>query len=559
MQLRRLVVRHFRGIRHLDWTPNARVACLIGPGDSTKTTVLEAVEWALSPRWTLQACDTDFFRAVPEQPVVIEATVGELPMALLSDQKFGLEQRGWCATGLHDEPEEGDEAVLTVRLTIDDSLEPRWEVINDRQLEPRVISARDRESMGATRLGPEIERHLTWGRGSALLRLTDSTEGMSRTLAEAHRTARNLVTGDDLVLLTEAAERASEAARGIGAGSTETFRPALDAAAVGAGPGSLGLHQGPIPVRAAGLGSRRLAALAVQRASFREGAIVLVDEVETGLEPHRLRHLLRKLRADSTGQVLMTTHSPVAIVELTCGELGVVRATDGTTTVQRVPDHLQGPVRAAPEALLGRRIVVCEGKTEVGLCRALDPCWTESHGSPPANVGAVFVPGGGTAASRTALAFAALGYPTALLVDSDVELDPPESQLVAGNVNVFAWAGGVCTEERVMLDLPWEVLLAVLRRAAELLVEDMPEAVTNAVAEQLGAPAGTGPDTWLAAGRDQDQIRHGVGRAAKIQRWFKRTDLGEALGDLVAAAMPQMAGTDVAAKVSALGDWMYAT
>lgn len=45
-------------------------------------------------------------------------------------------------------------------------------------------------------------------------------------------------------------------------------------------------------MRAAGLGSRRLAALAIQRASFPEGGIVLVDEVETELEPHRLRHLI---------------------------------------------------------------------------------------------------------------------------------------------------------------------------------------------------------------------------------------------------------------------------
>lgn len=95
MRLRHLLVERFRGIRRLDWTWDGATICLVGPGDSTKTTILDAVEWALSPRWSLPVADTDFYRVTSEEPIVIEATVGELPPALLSDQKFGLEQRGW--------------------------------------------------------------------------------------------------------------------------------------------------------------------------------------------------------------------------------------------------------------------------------------------------------------------------------------------------------------------------------------------------------------------------------------------------------------------------------
>ncbi len=48
--------------------------------------------------------------------------------------------------------------------------------------------------------------------------------------------------------------------------------------------------------------------------------MTLIDEVEQGLESHRVRHLLRVLRgADEPGQsrhVLMTTHAPVVLEEL---------------------------------------------------------------------------------------------------------------------------------------------------------------------------------------------------------------------------------------------------
>ena len=488
---------------------------------------------------------------------MIEATVGELPNALLSEQKYGLMVRGWSADGPNDEPEEGDEPVITVRLSIDDSLEARWEVVNERQDEPRPISARDRETLGMTRLGLDVERHLTWGRGSALLRLTDSTDDMGRTLAAAHRTAREAVDGSDIGGLVEASERAADAARALGAGASETYRPGLDAGAGGPGAGALGLHAGGVPVRLAGLGSRRLAALGVQRASVADGAIVLIDEVEAALEPHRLRHLLRELRASDPGQVLMTTHSDIAIVELPCSELRVVSLHDGITDVREVPGGLQNVVRSAPEALLGRRVIVGEGSTEVGLCRALDRAWADGHGAPPAEVGIVLVPGNGAQqAAGRARALAELGYTTALLADSDVALDPSEEELTEAGVRVIQWDGSVCTEERVALDVPWDALAAMLGLAAELVDPGAPQTVLDAVAHRLGADPGTGLDEW-AGGIAEDDIRRAVGATAKAKTWFKRTNLGEALGGIIVDALPGMGGTDLREKLDALAEWAY--
>ena len=148
MQIRQLKVANFRGIASLDWKPGHSFCCLIGPGDSGKSSVLDAVEAALSSRW-FAFTEPDFLNCDTTNAIVIEATVGELSKALKSDERLGLYIRGWTAAGeLRDEPEDDDEPVLTVRLTVDATMEPAWELVCDRVEDPRTLSNRDRALFG---------------------------------------------------------------------------------------------------------------------------------------------------------------------------------------------------------------------------------------------------------------------------------------------------------------------------------------------------------------------------------------------------------------------------
>ncbi len=81
---------------------------------------------------------------------------------------------------------------------------------------------------------------------------------------------------------------------------------------------------------------------------------------------------------------------------------------------------IQRTVRSAPSALLARRVVVTEGKTELGVCRALVEHWDSTSSTPMPVVGTAFALGGGSDAPRRAQCLAALGYPTALLIDDDL-------------------------------------------------------------------------------------------------------------------------------------------
>lgn len=94
MQIRQLRIENFRGISSLLWKPGRPFCCVIGPGDSGKSTVLDAVEAALSSRWFAFA-ESDFRNCDTSASIVVEATVGELSKALKSDERFGLYVRGW--------------------------------------------------------------------------------------------------------------------------------------------------------------------------------------------------------------------------------------------------------------------------------------------------------------------------------------------------------------------------------------------------------------------------------------------------------------------------------
>lgn len=575
MNVKHVSISRFRGIRHLDWAVSGTTVCLIGPGDSTKSTVLDAIELALTPRWNVTLTDSDFYMGMCDEPLEIVVTLGELPNQLLSDDKFGLHLRGWSQeSGLHDEPQDSDELVISIRFRADKSLEPAWTVVTDRTPDGCPISSRDREKFGVVRLTSYIDKQLSWSRGSALSRFTGDTDSIGSILAEAGRSARDIIENASIPRLNEAANRAQAAAAEFGLKPRDSYRPALDAAVSSEGIGAISLHDGSVPVRQAGLGSRRLLALALQRSAIRDGAVVLIDEVEHGLEPHRLRHLIRVLRpatylridADHghattrSGQVFMTTHSSVAVVEAAAAEIYVVRSVAGTTSISQVPDGLQATIRSSPEALLGEKVIVCEGKTEYGLCRAFDAFWATQHdGKSLAYLGVVPVVGesSGSNAPKVAMDLAALGYEVAFLGDSDVPIAPSEAELNAAGIRVIQWSDGRSVEERISLDLPWHAIQELANKAIDFKGQ---QSVRDALVSRLtkGAPPG-GLDLsqWLDGSLTEDDIRTAFGFAAKKGGWFKRIDLGEELGRFVVTHLPEMSDTDTSDKIGELSEWAY--
>ncbi len=368
-----LTITRFRGIESLTWQPAKGVNLVLGGGDVGKSTILDAIGFLLSPTNAVNLSDTDYFRRDVAAEFAIEAIVS-LPLGGMVNQQVKPSWPWAWNGGTAVVPDiEGDgpsmsEAVYRVRVRGTADLELAFEIVQpDATADHFAVGLR--RSIGLVRLGGDdrSDRDLRLVQGSALDRLLSDR-------ALRSRIASGLAKTDVHDHLAPEAKTALDQL-------DEVFRmqglpTGLDVSITG-GPGAsiaslIGLRATnagiQLPLASWGAGTRRLSALTIAEQNQGEHPVVLVDEVERGLEPYRQRQLFEKLKAGGS-QVFVTTHSPAAISAASESALWYV-------------DHLQrvGPLAGAkiekhrakdPDMFLARVAIVCEGITEVGFVVAL--------------------------------------------------------------------------------------------------------------------------------------------------------------------------------------------
>lgn len=566
MKLRHLIIKNFRGIRDLDWTLTSDFVCLIGPGDSTKTTILNAIEYVFSPRWNLSINDLDFYQSETKNPIEIIATITDFPEKLKQEDKYGLCLSFWNDLDKdHYEDKDSDLISLIINFYVDDSLEPQWFVRFPQTGEKKMISSSDRELLMVTQIGAYIERDLSWGRTSALTRFTgkENIEEIPAILTEASRTVREALHVADFKRLDLSVKEVEASAQSLGVQAKTRFRPGVDPTGFNLNMGAITLLDGDVPLRSGGLGSRRLLVMAINKGLAKKGSITLIDEIESGLEPFRLRNLIRTLRqtVNETGQCIITTHSAISIVEHLAKEIFVVHSDDGKTVVKQVSDSHQATIRSIPEALLARCLIVCEGKTEWGFCRAAEEFW-ESHGkSPLACMGVEPIyskSGGGSEAPSLACHLADLGYRVAYFGDSDTVLSPSVDSMEGKGIKVILWGGNVNIEQRMCLDLPFTTIGELVGLAIQ--INNDAESVWRGIFKELRIDSGTQVCSieQLLQIKSETDIRRAVGSAASNGQWFKQPEKGKRLGRLVFQYFSDLTTTDTGSKISDLYEWCYA-
>lgn len=588
MKIRRIDIENFRGVRTLSWRLPADQTfyVLIGPGDATKSTILTAIERALSDRWNITFTDTDFYDADIDKPIRIRVAVSDLPKNLLGLDELGLHLAGIDTLGdwTHDAVDGTDKCVI-VELLVEADLEPQWTIyrpgqIDDPQggqhgdVEPQAepqhpLLTRHRAYFGAFRVDERVDTHLRWSRMSALGKLTAKKNDAKHTLTAARRAAREAASNAVTESLQSLANDVGAAVRSIGSADFDDLRPGLDLS-LGSAQGNLALFNGRVPLMNYGLGTRRLAGAAAQQLAHDNSTILLVDEVEYGLEPHRLVHLLRHLRKrEAFAQVFVTTHSPTALQHLAPSDLIMVRSTDGLTSVRCLgePDSLKPVIKSTPEAFLARRVVIGEGKTEYGLLLALTQAWDDdllaANELPAAALGVVSAEGsGGVGTLQRAEQLRAVGYDVIVLLDSDdVEANDRIPHLEAAGGKIVRWPGKVSVEQAVCNELDVDGLTALLAAAVTAHDGDSDDAA-NAVSSQLtsrGAPATShqlNVASWLTAGTSLHDARVIIGLAAKKSGWFKDVDKGKRLAEIISTRAELQSG-DVAATITQLRTFIY--
>ena len=564
MKIRKIVVNNFRGVKALDWNvPAADIFCLIGKGDSSKSTILEAIRYVFHPQWNLALSDSDFYQCKIADPITIEITIGSLAADFSALNKYGLYLRGWDAAAqkLFDEPDDHLESVLTARLTVEKDLEPKWAVVCDRNPDGVPFKQADRNKVGVGLIGVFSERELSWANGTALAKLT-AAQSLSELLANASRTARSSLDVDRAVTLTNfdtAATKSQEIAKLLGVPVLDAYKAHLDLASINLKVGGLSLHDGEIPLRQLGLGSRRMLQCGIQKAGLEEGHITLFDELEFGLEPHRITRLIKHIREDKRGQYFLTTHSPMVLRELTVQDLHIVHSKGGVVTIvsaaeKGLEEHeVQGKIRSSAEAFLAKKVVVCEGATEVGFLRGFDDHQLENGKDPLSYHGVALLDAKGASKVKgMAIAFKKLGYNVSVLADGDAEKQfstADAAALVAMGIPTYVWSDKFSLEERAFVDLPWAYVLASLTLAQVELFYPLYDQVRSKYQDVLDPDIREWPDT--------PKLRTAIGAAAKGTGWFKDTTRGDLWFKVVGGAFndPVFGRTNLAVELRKLWEW----
>lgn len=530
-------ITNFRGIREFNKSfYGNKMVCLVGRGNSGKTTILEAISYALSAKWSLSFYDTDFYISETAEPIEIEVTLVNLPESFLSDIKYGLYIRfinpddGSIVDDVEESEDNWDKA-LTIKLQVDESLEPEWFVINERQ-DPKNISSKDRSMLGIFLIADSTDNHFSWNKGNplySLLRRRTSEQDVEgkNLITQALRDAKTAMDGYDFDNFNDTVEEIKNATSELGL-DVGNITTAMDFKRIFIGHQSVSLHENKkIPFRLKGKGSKRLISLGIQKVLASRDGVILIDEVEQGLEPDRVKNLARSLSSSNVGQVFLSTHSQNVVEELEANFIFIVSNNEGEVScTNNNSGSIQKLYRSCPEAVYAEKVIVCEGKTELGICRALDKYRKNSGLVGLAELGIVCSLGEGNSLIERTKTLSDLDIETSLFCDSDDDtVNMEKSALISKGVTIIDWDDGYETETQVFGDLPWGGIEELVYYRVSKRDED---SVNNQIRAHISDWSGEIEDLDTASGR-MALAKSSTGS----NPWFKTITDGEMMGDII--------------------------
>jgi putative ATP-dependent endonuclease of the OLD family len=297
LKVKHITIKNFRGIKALSWTVKSDFNCIIGAGDTCKTTILTALDYALSPRTVLAFDDSDFYDQDVSQDICIQVTLGDWDeqhpdiKEFFRESKFAQHKCGLGDTGPLPEPEINGPVAISVSLRVDKSLEAKWSIVrglDDASTQDRVpFYASDRAVLGLSRLDAFSDAQFSWARNTILTRLSSGSSSNASLNTVLSSLAREMRQSDvsshpSIAACQSVADTIKQEAQNTGVKLSD-LAPKLDIQRQSMSGGAISLHENNVPLRNKGNGSKRLIAAAMQMQLHGGKSIALVDEIEMGL------------------------------------------------------------------------------------------------------------------------------------------------------------------------------------------------------------------------------------------------------------------------------------
>ena len=544
-RIHQLKINHFRGIEHFEQCfDDTNLIILIGRGDSGKSTILKAISLVLSPAWNNTFADTDFYNLDTTKPIEIEVSLRCVPDKLLSDAKYGLYKRLLVNGEIIDEisksgeePFAQEEDILTIKLVVDDTLQPKWYVVNDREQDNIEISYRDRALLDMFMIADYADNHFSYNKLSPLYALLkkgldapDTPDTIEKKLVAVVRQAyQSIASNVSFQEFEKVATEIKQEALNLGI-EFDDLKTSLEYKGNAYTESNITLHDGQNrPLGMYGKGSKRLLSMAIQLALAKTGGIVLIDEIEQGLEPDRIRTIINKLSQVAPGQVIITTHSRDVVVESKSETIYLM--SKEANSLYQFESELQGLLRSQPEAFFARRVILCEGATEYGIIRALDH-YLQREGKLGLSARSIAVVDskGGDNFYRYAIWLSTKGFDVITFNDDDNKsiLSSKEEAISAG-VRMAICDAGNALEQQLFNDASWSIIIELVYLAKDILSEE-------AIVSCLDGIQSISDLNSLIDERQLD-IRQKLGTQSKKKGWYKNVTDGESLGELLFSNM----------------------
>lgn len=387
MQIRSLTIKRYRGIETFAWKPNPGVNCLVGPGDSFKSTVLAAISLLLAP-YPLGACsEFDYYRRRLADGFEMEAYIGNLDLQVLGSEQRLPHFYGWQQDAPVPLAEGEAEPVLRCLVRGTPDLELVYELPMAGADQPPPFSSSLRRKLMLARLAGEERagRDLRLGTGSLLDRHLKTSEMRS----SVHETIANATTAMEVPAPAQTALdgiKTSFSVVGLPADLHLGLVPTQGNALVG----MVALMSGEsvteaIPIANAGTGTKQMALLSLSAALVGSAPILVIDEPERGLEPYRQRSVAQRITglAGTHGQAFLTTHSP-AILE-TLPPDSVWRMRRGQQPLRFGGECSESPFGQGPRSLLRSHAYSLRGRHGNGIARRMVAALARSRPRWPRN------------------------------------------------------------------------------------------------------------------------------------------------------------------------------
>ena len=546
--LHHLRIQHFRGIESFEHTFKTGITCIIGRGDSGKTTIIDAIALVFSQSWSVHLNDSDFYMCNTALPIVIEGTVVDVPDELIiqyDNHLRGVSKDGSIIDDMESEEsrDENTKLALTIQMKVTKDLEPTWSIVSYHGMEPSPIKANVRSKLNVFAISDYTDRHFSLNKGNPLYGLCKQLYKTSvieedNKVIDVIREAKDAFDcsiGNKFDLIIS---KITKMANTLGLSLNE-MKAMLDHKDIAISENKVSIHENGIPFRLKGKGTKRILSLAILLTLAQPSVVILIDEIEQGLEPDRVQHLVNVLAKQKDKQFIITTHSSNVAVELSSDSIYIkIKEKD---CLLNVGQKLQDCIRSNPDAFFARKVLICEGDTEIGVFRAINS-YRINRGSHSAScLGVRYVNGTGNALKNYVEGFVSLKYPTALFCDSDPEgktindLKPKFREMC---VNVVDCEDGLSIEGQVFKDVPWNVIKELIviymqRRVQEGKSPNLEQAnkdVFLSINARLTTKS-VWSENWYY--NESEELREALSKASSENKWYKRIDYGEQLGNCI--------------------------